>query len=132
MVKFGGSMQNDVSVVPDWFVPLLEEWGRDYGAGKIVDLSARSGTQMIWGGRRAKSFTTTELERYQVNAAFTELREYAEYAAGLISFVYLGGVRRSMREVEVSYNLSNRAAGEEVGAAEALMYSGFIRLRKAA
>ncbi len=127
----GGFMQVDCCV-PDWFVSLLEEWGKEYGAGNVVDLSARSGTQIIWGAKNKKGFCTTELERYQVNAAFRELREYAEYAAGLIEFVYLAGRRRSMRDVELTYNLSNRAAGEEVLAAEALMYSGYIRLRNAA
>lgn len=120
------------SVVPDWFISLLEEWGREYGAGKIVDLSARSGTQIIWGGKRGKGFNTSELERSQINAAYMELREYAEYAAELIEFVYLRGVRCSMRDVELSYGISYRAAREETGAAEALMYSGFVRLKKAA
>lgn len=126
-------MQGEKGCLPVWFTPLLEEWGREYGAGKVVDLSARSSTQVIWGaGRRGKGFSSTESERAMVNRAFNELRELNEYAAGLIQFVYLRGRSASMREVEAAYDLSNRAAGEEVGAAEALLYSEYIRFKRAA
>lgn len=126
-------MQGEKSCLPEWFSPLLEEWGREYGAGRVVDLSARSGTQMIWGsGNRGKGFSSTEFERALVNKAFYELRQLNEYAAGLVEFVYLCGRCKSMREVEHEYDLSNRAAGEEVGAAEALLYSEFIRFKRAA
>lgn len=125
-------MQGKVSSVPEWFHPLLEEWGIEYGKGAVVDLSARSCTQILWKENNSKVFSTTGDDRHRVDIAFKDLREYAEFAAGLIEFVYLGGARRSMREVEVAYKLSNRAAGVEVGAAEALMYSGFMRLLKAA
>lgn len=125
-------MQCDESCLPDWFIPLLEEWGREYGQGKVVDLSARSGTQLIWGSGGKRGFLTTEAERAQVNMAYHELCEYADYGAGLIRYLYLSGKRRSMRDVELFYRLSNRAAGAEVRAAEALMFSEFMRLRKAA
>ena len=119
--------------LPEWFVPLLGEWAVEYGAGHVVDLRARSGTQVIWGsGRRNKGFASTDFERALVNKAFMELRGLNEHAAGLIEFIYLGKRRRSLRDVEICYHLSNRAAGEEVKAATAMIYYEFARFKKVA
>jgi len=129
----GVIMQGEKSCTPDWFIPLLEEWGIEYGRGKVVDLSARSGTQVLWGkGRARKGFNSSDSERALVNKAFEELRKLNEYAAGMIQFVYLSGKRKSMCDVEECYRLSNRAAGQEVSAAESLMYNEFMRFKRVA
>lgn len=126
-------MQGENSCMPDWFSPLLTEWGIEYGEGKVVDLSARSGTQVLWGsGKRRKGFSTTDNERALVQKAYNELRELNEHAAGLIRFLYLGGSRRYAIDVQFDYNLSNRAAREEIKAAEGMMYNEFARFKRVA
>lgn len=123
-------MNNKFSVVPTWFNDLLEEWARDY-SGRAVDLRAKSSTQIIWA-RASKSFAYSAEERDMVNQAFADLECECPAAGSLIRFYYLCSTRVTMRDVEVRYGLSNRAAGEQMRAAEAGIYSFYTQLKKAA
>lgn len=123
-------MTNKFSVVPNWFNDLLEEWAREY-SGRVVDLRAKSSTQIIWANK-STSYLYSADERALVNQAFAELERESPVAGSLIRFYYLCSSRVTMRDVETRYGMSNRAAGEQMRAAEMGIYSFYVQLRKAA
>lgn len=123
-------MSNKFSVVPNWFNDLLEEWAREY-SGRVVDLRAKSSTQIIWANKSASYLYSVD-ERALVNQAFAELERESPGAGSLIRFYYLCSSRVTMRDVETRYGMSNRAAGEQMRAAEMGIYSFYVQLRKAA
>lgn len=123
-------MTNKFSVVPNWFNDLLEEWAREY-SGRVVDLRAKSSTQIIWANKSA-SYLYSADERELVNHAFAEMERESPVAGSLIRFYYLCSSRVTMRDVETRFGISNRAAGEQMRAAEMGIYSFYVQLRRAA
>lgn len=125
-------MQIDsVKIVPDWFLQVLKEWAIEYGQGSVIDLSARSATQIIWAGSSGRSFSTTADERKLVNDAYRDLTQLNDIAASVLDFYYLQG-RQSVLELELKFKISNRAARQYLSAAQASIYYGYRNLNRAA
>lgn len=121
---------SSICIFPDWFKDLLREWGIDY-SGPAVDLSAVSATQMIWRRKNGRTMLFSPEERHALNQAILRLRDDNPHAAGVIEFYYkFGG--RSVREVELHFHLSNRAAGELIAAATGCLYGIYVGVRKVA
>lgn len=119
-----------ICVYPEWFKDLLREWGIEY-SGMPVDLSAVSCTQVLWSRRSGRTYLFNPDERDAVNSAILLLRDQNAGAAELIEYYFkFGG--RSVREVELRYKLSNRAAGEMIAAAIGCVYAVYVGVRKVA
>jgi hypothetical protein len=118
-------------MVPDWFYTILDEWGFDYGRGKVVDLSARSSTQIVWADAKGRSFLSSAEERLRLNKSFAELRQLNFYAAEVLDLYYLCNAK-SVRAIELKFKLSNRSAGQMLLAAEVGIFMVYNKINIAA
>jgi len=120
-----------IQLYPEWFPDLIEEWSVEY-SGKAVNLSAKSCTQIIWPRKGGRRFLFQDNERIGANDSFRMLESEGHDAARLLRFFYLSGRPKSIRDIEVEYKMSNRAAYSALDAARACMYLNYVGFKKAA